>query len=135
MARFPEELISASSNRPLPRDKPYHIVKLYIRNWNILIATKHPMQSKSTPLILGHPQLQALRLYEHLLYLPSPIYGRYLCTKQNKTLNGNIKGILTTVKQEKTSHPSYCMVTVLPMSANLRSSNIKKLCLSAIFRR
>ena len=33
------------------------------------------------------------------------------------------------------THPSYCMVTVLPMSANLRSSKIKKLCLSAIFKR
>ena len=32
------------------------------------------------------------------------------------------------------SHPSYCIVTVFPMSANLRSSNIKKLCLSAIFK-
>lgn len=31
------------------------------------------------------------------------------------------------------THPSYCIVTVLPMSANLRSSKIKKLCLSAIF--
>ena len=30
-------------------------------------------------------------------------------------------------------YPSYCIVTVLPMSANLRSSKIKKLCLSAIF--
>jgi hypothetical protein len=32
------------------------------------------------------------------------------------------------------AHPSYCMVTVLPMSANLRSSKIKKLYLSAIYR-
>lgn len=32
-------------------------------------------------------------------------------------------------------HPSYCIVTVLPMSANLRSSKIKKLYLSAIFKR
>jgi len=31
------------------------------------------------------------------------------------------------------SYPSYCMVIVLPISANLRSSKIKKLSFSAIF--
>lgn len=86
------------------------------------------------PSISVHRLSQDQRLCEHLLCQPTPIYGIYLCKHKNREPKERAMILTERERRGKVKpHPSYCIVTVLPMSANLRSSKIKKLCFSAIF--